>query len=152
MVARRSWLHTQQSLCSLLPCRRLPDRIQEALYRREMKTSVSYRSCSVSCGTSMFGLLWGRSLRVWVPACHSAPFPTVVKLPSRGGIGALLSNQRSILARVGKTYNTSLQICTCRSQSSRRKPHSFLTLGRNSCGGCLARNILGSSRREAGPP
>src|SRR5260370_20178983 len=65
---------------------------------------------------------------------------------------ALLSNQRSILARVGKTYNTSLQICTCCSQSSRRKAHSFLTLGRNSCGGCLARNILGSSRREAGPP
>jgi hypothetical protein len=35
----------------------------------------------------MFGLLWGRSLRVWVPACHIAPFPTVVKLASRGGIG-----------------------------------------------------------------
>src|SRR5260370_24419079 len=65
---------------------------------------------------------------------------------------ALLSNKRSILARVGKTYNTSLQICTCCSQSSRRKAHSFLTLGRNSCGGCLARNILGSNRREPETP
>ena len=51
------------------------------------------------------------------------------------GLRALLSNQRSVLARVGKTYNASLQICTCCSQSSRRKAHSLLTLRRNSCGG-----------------
>jgi hypothetical protein len=36
----------------------LPDRIREVLSRREMKMSEFWRSCSVSCGTSMFGLLW----------------------------------------------------------------------------------------------
>src|SRR5713101_494431 len=58
MAARRSWLRTRQSICSLLPCRRLPDHIRAVLYRREMKMSESWISCSVSCGTSMFGLLW----------------------------------------------------------------------------------------------
>src|SRR5258708_28673367 len=44
-----------------------------------MKMSESWLSCSISCGTSRFGLLWGRSRRVWVPAGHSAPFFGVVK-------------------------------------------------------------------------
>src|SRR2546426_8245755 len=65
MAARRSWLHTRQSLCSLLPCRRLPDRIREALYRREMKMSEFWISCSVSCGTFLFGFLWENSRRFW---------------------------------------------------------------------------------------
>ena len=35
----------------------------------------------------MFGLLWGRSRRVWVPACHIAPFPRVVKMEFRSAMG-----------------------------------------------------------------
>src|SRR6266481_3796714 len=68
MAERRSWLRTRQSLCLFLPCRRLPDRIREELYRREMKMSEFWLSCSVSCGTSMFGLLWKWSRRFLVPA------------------------------------------------------------------------------------
>src|SRR6266850_3855489 len=84
MAERRSWLHTRQSLCSLLPCRRLPDRIREALYRRRMKMSEFWISCSVSCGTFLFGFLWENSRQLWVPKGHIAPFPTVVKMASRG--------------------------------------------------------------------
>src|SRR5882724_2873833 len=86
MAALRSWLHTQQSICSLLPCRRLPDCIREVLYHREMKMSEFSRSCSVSCGTSMFWSTVGVQRRVRVPACHIAPFPGSVKMaysPSR---------------------------------------------------------------------
>src|SRR6266849_11218837 len=84
MAARRSWLHTRQSLCSLLPCRRLPDRIREASYRPVMKMSESWLSCSVSCGTFLFGFLWESSRQVWVPKRHIAPFPRVVKMEFRG--------------------------------------------------------------------
>src|SRR2546425_9603279 len=72
MAVHLSWLHTRQSICSLLPCRQLPDRIQEALYRREMKMSEFSRSCSVSCGTSVCGLLWNscqRGLSPCMPYC-----------------------------------------------------------------------------------
>src|SRR6266478_138197 len=86
MAARRSWLHTRQSLCSLLPCRRLPDRIREALYRREMKMSEFWRSCLVSCGTSIFGFLWESSRQLWVPEGHIAPFLRVVKMEPRGAM------------------------------------------------------------------
>src|SRR5689334_5247329 len=63
MAARRSWLHTLQSICSLLPCRRLPDHIREELYRREMKMSEFSRSCwspagrpcLVYCGSGVGG-------------------------------------------------------------------------------------------------
>src|SRR6266436_4078518 len=58
MAVRRSWLRTRQSICSLLPCRQLPDHTREVFYRREMKMSEFWRSCSVSCGTSICGLLW----------------------------------------------------------------------------------------------
>jgi hypothetical protein len=56
------------------------DHIREELYRREMKMSEFWRSCSVSCGTSRFGLLWNRiggfeSLHVILP-----PFPGRVKM------------------------------------------------------------------------
>src|SRR5882672_469658 len=84
MAARRSWLHTRQSLCSLLPCQRLPDRIREALYRRGMKMSEFWISCSVSCGTFLFGFLWESSGQVWVPKGHIAPFLRLVKMASRG--------------------------------------------------------------------
>src|SRR5262245_23423878 len=67
MAAHQSWLRTRQSLGLFLPCRRLPDRIREVLYRREMKMSEFWRSCSVSCGTSMFGLLWESSRRFLNP-------------------------------------------------------------------------------------
>src|SRR5713226_9329941 len=80
MAARRSWLHIRQSLCSLLPCRRLPDRIREASYRRGMKMSESWLSCSASCGTFLFGFLWESSRLVWVPKGHIAPIRTVVKM------------------------------------------------------------------------
>src|SRR6266852_9528839 len=72
MAARRSWLRIRQSPCSLLPCRRLPGRIRQVSYHRGMKMSESLRSCLVSCGTSMFGRLWGWSLRVlgpYMPYC-----------------------------------------------------------------------------------
>src|SRR6266852_9434784 len=65
MAARRSWLHIRQSLCLLLPCRRLLDRIREALYRRGMKMSEFWISCLVSCGTFLFGFLWESSRQVW---------------------------------------------------------------------------------------
>src|SRR5437016_11591445 len=61
MVARPSWLHIRQSPCSLLPCRRLLDRIREVLYRRGMKMSEFWISCLVSCGTFLFGFLWESS-------------------------------------------------------------------------------------------
>src|SRR6266852_7141686 len=86
MAARRSWLRTRQSLCSLLRCRRLPDRIREAWYRRGMKMSESWLSCSVSCGTFLFGFLWESSRQVWVPKGHIAPFPRVVKMAFRGAM------------------------------------------------------------------
>src|SRR5260370_7804910 len=84
MAARRSWLHTRQSLCSLLPFRRLPDRIREALYRRGVKMSESCLSCSVSCGTFLIGFLWESSRQVWVPKGHIAPFLTVFTMPLFG--------------------------------------------------------------------
>src|SRR5260221_4057043 len=62
-AAHRSWLHTRQSPYLLHPCRLLPDRIQEAWYHRGMKRSESWRSCLVSCGTSIYGLLWNSSQR-----------------------------------------------------------------------------------------
>src|SRR6266849_10800562 len=86
MAARRSWLHTRQSLCSLLPCRRLPDRIREASYRRGMKMSEFWISYLVSCGTFLFGFLWESSRQVWVPKGHIAPIPTVVKMAFRGAM------------------------------------------------------------------
>src|SRR5712664_565866 len=79
MAAHRSALHIRQSSCSLLPCQRLPDRIQEASYHRRMKMSEFWRSCLVSCGTSVFGFLWKSSRRSWVPEVHTAPFLGVVK-------------------------------------------------------------------------
>src|SRR6266852_9727916 len=81
MAARRSALHIRQSSCSLLPCQRLPDRIQEASYHRRMKMSEFWRSCLVSCGTSIFGFLWKSSQQFWVPEHHIAPFLGVVKTP-----------------------------------------------------------------------
>src|SRR5216684_4344227 len=79
MAARRSGLHIRQSPCSLLPCQRLPDRIQEASYHRRMKMSEFWRSWSVSCGTSVFGFLRESSQQFWVPEHHIAPFLGVVK-------------------------------------------------------------------------
>src|SRR2546430_8005976 len=46
--ARRSWLHTRQSLCSLLPCPRLPDRIREAS-RSEEHTSELQSQSNLVC-------------------------------------------------------------------------------------------------------
>src|SRR5881296_1486349 len=57
MVVRRSALRIRQSLCSLLPCQRLLARIQEASYLPGMKMSEFWRSCLVSCGTSVFVFL-----------------------------------------------------------------------------------------------
>src|SRR5712691_3108424 len=79
MAARRSALHIRQLSCSLLPCQRLPDRIQEASYHRRMKMSEFWRSRLVSYGTSVFGFLWKSSRRSWVPEGHTAPFLGVVK-------------------------------------------------------------------------
>src|SRR6266849_5571219 len=86
MAARRSRLRTRQSICSLLPCRQLPGRIRGALYRRQMKMSVSWISCSVSCGTFLFGFLWESSRQVWVPKGHIAPFLRVVKMAFHGAM------------------------------------------------------------------
>src|SRR5258707_2204743 len=61
MAARRSGLHIRQSPRSLLPCQQLPDRIQEASYHRRMKMSEFWRSCLISCGTSIFGFLRERT-------------------------------------------------------------------------------------------
>src|SRR5712692_7170948 len=84
MAARRSWLHIRQSLCSLLPCQRLPDRIREAFYRPGMKMSESWISCLVSCGTFLFGFLWESSRQLWVTKGHTAPFLRIVKMAFRG--------------------------------------------------------------------
>src|SRR5437867_9158520 len=73
MAVRRSWLRTRQSLCLFLPCRRLPDRIREALYRHEMKMSEFSRSCSVSCGTCMLLVYCGsgaESLSPYINILH----------------------------------------------------------------------------------
>src|SRR6266704_1535188 len=70
MAVRRSWLRTRQSLCLFLPCRRLPDRIREALYRHEMKMSEFSRSCSVSCGTCMLLVYCGSGDQV-LQQCES---------------------------------------------------------------------------------
>src|SRR5882724_13115181 len=79
MVARRSALHIRQLSCSLLPCQRLPDRIQEASYHRRMKMSEFWRSCLAYCGTSIFGFLRESSRGFWIPKGHIAPFLRVVK-------------------------------------------------------------------------
>src|SRR5712692_4817038 len=46
--------------------------------------SESWLSCSVSCGTFLFGFLWKSSRQVWVPKGHIAPFLRVVKMAFRG--------------------------------------------------------------------
>src|SRR5882724_10215179 len=110
MAARRSWLRTRQSLYLFLPCWRFRDRIREVSYRREMKMSEFWRSCSVSCGTSVCGLLWNSCQRGLSP-CMS--YCTVSErcqdgiLAAERGIATWLVVQE-ILAELRKARYTAL--------------------------------------------